>query len=91
MTKIEEIDRVISDFLTKTLRVENDKVKIIKTSKDNSVWDAEAEVYEESSFIKALGLPTKVQDRNIYRVKVDNNLDVLFFEKQGQRQDRGES
>ena len=31
MTKIEEIDRVISDFLTKTLRVENDKVKIIKT------------------------------------------------------------
>ncbi len=39
----------------------------------------EAEIYEESSFIKSLGLSTRVQDRNIYEIKLTDNLEVNSY------------
>jgi hypothetical protein len=76
---IEEARKAIIDFLKKTLHAK--EVKVIKEARISDGWEAEAEVYEESSFIKCLGLPTKVLDRNIYEVKVDNNLEVQFYER----------
>lgn len=81
MPKIEETGRTVSEFLKKMLNVEEGKIKIIRTVKDNAGWETEAEVYEESSFIKSLGLPTKVQDRNIYTVKLNDNLEILSYER----------
>lgn len=83
MTMIEEVDKVVYEFLRRTLKVKGDRVKVIKTTKSNGWWEAEAEVYEENLFIRALGLPVKVQDKNTYTVKVDDNLDVLSFQRQG--------
>ena len=40
-------------------------------------------LYEENSFLKSLGLPTKVQDRNIYEVRLNNNMEVESYERQG--------
>lgn len=79
MTKIEEASKAAIDFLTRQLHA--NEVKITKAEKSSEGWELEAEVYEESSFIKSLGLPTKVQDKNIYEMKLDVQLEVLSYKK----------
>ena len=69
------------EFLKKTLKVKEGKV--VKATKASLGWEIEAEVYEESSFMKSLGLATKVQDRNIYVVKLSDGLEVESYERQG--------
>ena len=76
---IEESKKAVSEFLKKTLNVKN--VKVIKVIKVEDGWETDAEVYEESSFIKALGLPRRVQDRNIYAVKLNDTLKVECYER----------
>lgn len=82
MANIEEARKAVSEFLKKTLNVKD--VKVIKAAKAGDSWESEAEVYEESSFIKSLGLPTRVQDRNIYEVKLADNLEIQSYERKGQ-------
>lgn len=82
MANIEEARKVASEFLKKSLNIED--VKVIKATKGSEGWETEVEVYEESSFIKSLGLPTRVQDRNIYVVKLDDNLEVQSYERLGE-------
>ena len=77
MAIIEDAKKAIAEFLKKTLDVKD--VKIIKATKIGDGWETEAEVYEESSFIKSLGLPTRVQDRNIYAVKLNDSLEVESY------------
>ena len=72
MANMEEARIAVVEFFKKTLNVKD--VKVIKTIKVSDGWEAEAEVYEESSFIKSLGLATRVQDRNIYAVKLNDSL-----------------
>ncbi len=81
MADIEKVGKAVEDFLKKTLGVKD--VKVIKTAKVSDGWEAEAEVYEESSFIKSLGLPTRVQDRNIYAVKLNDGLEAESYERKG--------
>jgi len=82
MANIEEAGKVVSEFLKKTLNVK--EAKVIKTAKVDNGWETEAELYEESAFIKSLGLPTRVQDRNIYTVKLDDNLEIQSYERKGE-------
>ncbi len=82
MANIEEARKISSEFLRKTLNVKD--VKVIKAARVGDDWEAEAEAYEESSFIKALGLPTRVMDRNVYTVKLDEHLEVQSFERKGE-------
>jgi len=82
MADIEKAGKAVVEFLNKTLDVKD--VKVIKTTKVEDGWETEAEVYEESSFIKSLGLPTKTKDRNIYAVKLNDSLDVESYERKGQ-------
>lgn len=76
---IEEAGKAAVEFLKKNLKVK--EAKVIKTVRAGAGWEVEAEVYEESSFIKALGLSTKVQDRNIYTVKFNDSLEVESYER----------
>lgn len=82
MANIEDVRKAVVDFLKKTIGVKD--VKVIKTAKVGDGWESEAEVYEESSFIKSLGLPTRVQDRNIYSIKLNDDLEVQSYERKGQ-------
>lgn len=82
MANMEEARIAVSEFLKKTLNVKD--VKVIKAAKVSDGWETEAEVYEESSFIKSLGLATRVQDRNIYAVKLNDSLEVESYERKGQ-------
>ena len=77
MAIIEDAKKAIAEFLKKTLDAKD--VKVIKATKIGDGWETEAEVYEESSFIKSLGLPTRVQDRNIYAVKLNDSLEVESY------------
>ncbi|MDO9463977.1 MAG: gas vesicle protein GvpO [bacterium] len=79
MANMEEAKKAVAEFLKKTLNVKD--VKVIKVGKSEKGWETEAEVYEESSFIKALGLPTRVKDRNIYEIKLDDKLEVESYER----------
>ena len=79
MANVESVGNKVSDFLKRNLNVKD--VKVIKVAAAEGGWECEAEVYEESSFIKALGLPTKTQDRNFYNVKLDAGLEVASYEK----------
>ncbi|MEK7274699.1 MAG: hypothetical protein AAB110_05550 [Candidatus Desantisbacteria bacterium] len=87
MANIEEAGNAVIEFLKKTLHVEN--TKVIKAIKAGGGWEIDAEVYEESSFIKSLGLSTRVQDRNIYTVRLDSSLEVESYQLKGQT-DEGE-
>jgi len=79
MAKIEETKKAVIEFLKETLSAKD--VKVLGVTRAVDEWEAEAEVYEESSFIKALGLPTRVQDRNIYVVKLDSSLEVQSYQR----------
>ena len=78
-TNIVEAKKAASDFLMQTLNAS--EVHVIGVKRVTGGWEAEAEVYEESSFIKSLGLPAKVRDRNLYVVKEDDELGVQWFER----------
>ncbi|MBS3905427.1 MAG: hypothetical protein KGZ49_00200 [Syntrophaceae bacterium] len=82
MANIEDARKISSEFLKKTLTIED--VRVIKAARVDDGWEAEAEAYEESSFIKALGLPTRVMDRNVYTVRLDDHLEVQSFERKGE-------
>ncbi len=80
MANIQQAQDTVVEFLRKTLNI--DEVRVIGVRKVDSGWDAEAEVYEENSFLKSLGLPTRVQDRNVYTVRLDDDLQVKSYERQ---------
>lgn len=82
MATIDEARSKVSEFLKETLEVKD--VKVIKIARSGDDWDAEAEVFEESSFVKSLGLPTRMQDRNIYIVKLNSGLEVESYERKAQ-------
>ncbi|MCG8341271.1 MAG: gas vesicle protein [Chlorobiales bacterium] len=71
-------EKVVS-FLEDALMQES--VKIVKVLKTEDGWETLAEVYEESAFIRELGLQTRVKDKNLYEVKLANDLDIISFEK----------
>ena len=74
--EIEKIGEAIKAFLKKILDKDS---KVLKIAKSSDGWTGEAEVYEESSFIKSLGLATKVQDRNIYDIELNDKLEVMSY------------
>jgi len=79
MPHIQKARETVVEFLKESLNV--NEVRVIRVTKVDGGWDTEAEVYEESSFLKSLGLPTKVQDRNIYTVRLNDNLEVESYER----------
>jgi hypothetical protein len=81
MADIEGAKKTVTEFLRKTLSVKD--VTVIKVSRTGEGWESEAEVFEASAFIKSLGLSTKVQDRNIYVVKLSGTLEVESYERKG--------
>jgi hypothetical protein len=81
MNGIEKAKDTVVEFLQKALDAKD--VKVIGATKVDNEWHIEAEVYEENSFLKSLGLPTRVQDRNNYMVKLNDGLEVESYERQG--------
>jgi hypothetical protein len=81
MTDIETISKTVAEFLQRLLGV--DSVRVVAVSKTADVWDVEAEVFEESAFLKSLGLPSRIKDKNFYRVRLNGAMEVESYERQG--------
>jgi hypothetical protein len=81
MADIENVGKIVTEFLQRMLGV--DSVRVIAAIKADNVWEVEAEVFEESAFLKSLGLPSRVKDKNLYRVKLNAALEVESYERQG--------
>ncbi len=80
--KIEEVRKAATEFLRGTLHKEGAIVKISKTPEG---WEVQVEAIEPSEFIKALGIPTVVRERNLYEVKLGQDLEVVSYERIGQQ------
>jgi hypothetical protein len=74
--EIEKVSKAVRDFFEKTFGRD---AKVIKITKSEVGWIGQVEIYEESSFIKSLGLSTRVQDRNIYEIKLTDTLEVISY------------
>jgi hypothetical protein len=81
MTDIETVSKTVTEFLQRVLGV--DSLRVVAVSKTADVWDVEAEVFEESAFLKALGLPSRVKDKNLYKVRLNGAMEVESYERQG--------
>ena len=79
MANVEEARKAVAEFLKRTLDVK--EATVIKVAKVSDGWETYAEVYEENLLIKSLGYPCKVQDRNIYAVRLNDGLEVESYEK----------
>jgi hypothetical protein len=79
MASIDGAARAMCGFLNGTLCVKD--ARVVKIAKIPEGWEGDVEIYEESSFIKSIGLPTRVKDRNIYEIKVDEDLEVQSYER----------
>jgi len=78
MATIEEAVEKAAKFVREKINIA--EARSISAARGESGWEVEVEVYEESAFIKALGLPTRVRDRNIYLVSLDDQLNVQSYE-----------
>jgi hypothetical protein len=81
MSDIETVSKTVTEFLQRILGA--DGVRVVGINKANEIWDVEAEVFEESAFLKALGLPSRVKDKNLYRVRLNGVMEVESYERQG--------
>ena len=79
--KIGEVNQAVLGFLREVLKKEG---SIIKTSKTSEGWEVQVEIIEESAYMKALGIPARVMDRNVYEAKLSDDLEVVSFERVGQ-------
>ena len=78
MSNIIDVKKTVVNFLKENINCYD--VTVIKIAKNQEMWSAVAEVYEDDSFLKSMNLPHK-QVRLFYSVKMDENLEITSFER----------
>jgi len=78
MSNIIEVKKEVVKFLKENIKCYD--VTVIKIGKTLENWNAVAEVYEDDSFLKSMNLPPK-QVRLFYSIKMDENLEIISFER----------
>ncbi|MEK7083201.1 MAG: gas vesicle protein GvpO [Patescibacteria group bacterium] len=84
-TDSKSIHRAVA-FMKEMLGKEGD---IVKATKMDDGWEVEIEVVEQSEYMKRIGIPKPVYDRNIYRVTLDRNFELVSYERKGQKSSGG--
>ena len=74
--QIHKVHKAVVEFLEAMFTGESNIISVTKVGQN---WEVLVEVYEESSFIKSIGLSTKVMDRNFYRLELDDQLEVISY------------
>ena len=80
MPTIEEARQAALRFFEESLNLEGANLIALRKTVDG--WDASAEVFEDSAFIKSLGLATRTKDCNIYHLKLSADLAVISYERE---------
>lgn len=75
--RIEEVRAAALRFLKDVMDKEG---AVVKTSRAPEGWEVWIEVAEESQYMKALGVRARVVDRNLYELKLSDDLEILSYE-----------
>lgn len=59
--------------------------EIIKATKTKDGWEVSIEVIEPSAYMKKIGIPKPVYDKNVYRVILDQDMELVSYEREGQK------
>ena len=62
---------------------------VVKANKTDEGWEVEVEVIEQSEYMKKIGIPKSVYDKNIYRVMLDQNFEMVSYERKSQKPSGG--
>jgi len=57
---------------------------IVKAAKTESGWEVEVEIVEQSEYMKKI-TAKPVYDKNVYCVILDQNFDLVSYERRGQK------
>jgi hypothetical protein len=79
MSTFAKINKIVLDFLKEMLGQE---AKIVSIQKQDTSWFVVAEVFEDSAFIKSIGLKTNVKDRYFYEIEIDGELEIVSYARQ---------
>ncbi|MEI6308418.1 MAG: hypothetical protein WCP58_02095 [bacterium] len=77
---IEKARQAALRFLEESLNLEGAKLFAVRKTEEG--WEASAEVFEDSTFIKSLGIASRTKDRNIYHLKLSPELVVVGYERE---------
>ena len=58
---------------------------IVKATKTDDGWEVEIEVVEQSAYMKKIGISKPVYDKNVYRVLLDRNFELVSYERKSQK------
>lgn len=84
MSNIIDVKKTVVKFLKENIKCHH--ITVVKIQKIQENWNAVAEIYEDDSFLKSMNLPMK-QIRMFYWVKMDEKLDIIFFERMNSMED----
>ena len=76
--EITKVRKAVNDFIKASLSAQ---FTITGLKKEGKNWAATAEVYEDSAFIQTIGKKTGAKDKNLYSFLLDDNLEIVAFEK----------
>ncbi len=76
------------EFIKEMLGKEGSVVKATKTAEG---WEVEVEVIEQSEYMKRIGIPKPVYDKNVYRVILDKNFELVSYERKSQKPSGGQA
>ncbi|MFH1192465.1 MAG: hypothetical protein V1655_03245 [bacterium] len=63
----------------------NKEGEVVKALKTDIGWEIEFEVVEQSEYMKKIGIPKPVYDRNLFFIVLDHNFNLLSYERKGQK------
>ncbi|MBI4811938.1 gas vesicle protein [Candidatus Falkowbacteria bacterium] len=70
------------EFMKEMLGKEGD---IVKAAKIDKGWEVEIEIIEQSEYMKKIGISKPVYDKNVYRVILDQNFELVSYERKAQK------
>ncbi len=62
---------------------------LIKATKKDDGWEVEIEVVEQSEYMKRIGIAKPVYDKNVYRVVLDKNFELIAYDRKSQKPSGG--
>lgn len=78
MSNVIDVKREAIKFLKENIKCYD--VTVVKIGKVKELWSVVAEVYEDDSFLKSMNMPPK-QVRLFYSIMIDENLEIIAFER----------
>lgn len=79
----------IEEFFNKELKKEKDAIRVMEVSKIEEGWKGRVEITEDNVYLKKLGYPP-VYDKNIYEVKLDEDLNMLSYSQKTEEEEAEE-